>query len=151
MLETPVVSLLDPVVGATVPSTLPSVGGFPLLELAAAALTVVAGIWLMLRADRDKRAAPALQQPLPDGVRMFFDGPLVIALRELQAISALLREATGNQQRTIQGIEYANRATDRTNDLIERFERGVQLQTELMEKILRVVDGIERAKPERHG
>ena len=96
---------------------------FPVVQMAVGAVILVAGIWLMLRAERDRRQAGAgatVSAPLPDGVGLFFSGPLVVALeccREMAAtlrrIEAEMREIRACAERQERALDAIERAGDR--------------------------------------
>jgi hypothetical protein len=98
---------------------------FPIVQMAVGAVILVAGIWLMLRAERDRRqgstqAGASLSAPLPDGVGLFFNGPLVVALECCREMSATLkrieeqvREMRASAERRERALEAIERAGDR--------------------------------------
>lgn len=94
---------------------------FPIVQMAVGAVILVAGIWLMLRAERDRRQGGAtVSAPLPDGVGLFFNGPLVVALECCREMSATLkrieeqvREMRASAERRERALEAIERAGDR--------------------------------------
>lgn len=109
---------------AELAALLAALNPFPVVQMAVGAVILVAGIWLMLRAERDRRQGggpgATVSAPLPDGVGMFFSGPLVVALeccREmagtLRRIEAELREIRASAERQERMLDAIERAGDR--------------------------------------
>lgn len=98
---------------------------FPVVQMAVGAVILVAGIWLMLRAERDRRGAEGpsgatVSAPLPDGVGLFFSGPLVVALECCREMSATLkrieeqvREMRASAERRERALDAIERAGER--------------------------------------
>jgi len=84
----------------------------------------------MTRAEHARNALPLPAQATPPGVQMFFDGPLVVALRRLEEVVEHLRrlndEAASN-----------TRATDHQAESGKRFERKLDHIIELLEDLTR--------------
>lgn len=91
---------------------------FPIVQMAVGAVILFAGIWLMLRAERDKRQAPqaTVSAPLPDGVGLFFNGPLVVALECCREMTATLRRI----EEQVREIRVSAERQERALDAIER-------------------------------
>lgn len=91
---------------------------FPIVQMAVGAVILVAGIWLMLRAERDKRHVPqpTVSAPLPDGVGLFFNGPLVVALECCREMVTTLRRI----EEQVREIRVSSERQERALDAIER-------------------------------
>lgn len=103
---------------AELPALLSALSPYPVVQMAVGAVILVAGIGLMLRAERDRQripAQPTVSAPLPDGVSMFFAGPLVVALESCREINATLKRieehsreirlSAERQERSLEAIE----------------------------------------------
>ena len=96
---------------------------FPVVQMAVGAVILVAGIWLMLRAERDRRGAGAtVSAPLPDGVGLFFNGPLVVALECCREMSATLKRI----EEQVREIRASAERQERALDAIERAGERVR-------------------------
>jgi hypothetical protein len=94
---------------------------FPVVQMAVGAVILVAGIWLMLRAERDRRGVnghpgATVSAPLPDGVGMFFNGPLVVALECCREMASTLRRI----EEQVREIRASAERQERALDAIER-------------------------------
>jgi hypothetical protein len=99
----------------------------PVFQAVSAALTLLAGVYMMLQAQRDKKAVPS--DPLPDGRTMFGEG--------LQSLRDVVH-AIGNLCMVMTQIERNQmKAKDEVVKETERLTEQTRIQTDRHGEMLR--------------
>lgn len=113
-----------------------SLDKWPYIQLVFAGLFALAGLGMMLQAWRDKSRAPP-PAAMPEGLQMFFNGPLVSALQCLREQTAGLQQANGSLRDVVHALGNAIQMLAAIEANQRRLKEEVAAQTERHEALMR--------------
>lgn len=94
-------------------------GQYPILQFFGALLVFAVGAYALIRGVFDKRKTDNAPPPAHPEQRLFFDGPLVEALR-------YLRDGAKAQEQTAREMRSIAEATRETNRILEDINRRIE-------------------------
>jgi hypothetical protein len=110
----------------------------PYLQIAAAALVILGGVWMMVQAQRDKAKIPP-PAAMPEGLQMFFNGPLVQALQCLSETNKSLREMVHSLANITMIMA---KAESNTREVKEELAEQTAKHTDLMRTLINVEQNV---------